>query len=1031
MLSRMFNGRPARCAPCVRRGCEELSHAISSVSYRLPAILLFTLLFIPSVSGWCQQEALFKRYTVEDGLPSSEVHEIRQDARGFIWIATDRGVCRFDGYEFSVYTSDDGLCDNVVFNMCEDTAGRMWFHTFSGAICRYDGGSIRSLAYDREQVLSFALKLFSESIYADEYGTLWINKALNGSYRLSSSGDISRFAAAEDCRPGTLIARYWNQRDCHFDIKRDPKRFDRTHTLRLIRDDRRRDIDLRLNVDGRPNYLLDLIVLPDERILLRYGHKVYEIGGEGLRSVRRFAHPTLTNNKLLDRDQDLWLGFGLGGGVQRFRGADLKQEPLRYLDGCSITGILQDHEGSIWFATLESGLYYLRSKNVGSYTEAQGLEGNKINVLAPGRRAVWCGTHAGGLHRIDIAGTGESVTTLGRSYDEVRALHEDRSGRLWTSSLRGVRRLTAEHRGDGTIGPGFPLDFLEAPDGSMMYMRRNILVRIRGEHLQSDSLPFLSPSYFKALALPSDSSILIGSLNGLFAWNPHTGAHYSYADDYPLLRHRIADIEIDSLGRICCASIGAGLLILDGDSLQQIDRRRGLSSNMCHKLALDGPRLWVSTNNGLNKLEAGHIETFTTLDGLASNEVNDVILHHGRIWAATEAGLTVFAGDAALASDSPPPLYFTGISINNRDTLIRPAYRLGHSQNDIRIRYVGLSFANALSTLYRYRLDGLDSVWRLTKHRSVEFPALPPGDYCLQLQVRSRGGIWSPEALRLPFSIATPWWRSWPVRTGGILVLCGLIWLGLARRMARLRRTLELQQRSLRAEQIALRAQMNPHFMFNSLNSIQSMIAREERRDAMQYLARFANLMRAILHHSRQSSISLEQETDTLRLYLDLESLRFRGKFTYGIKLADGLPLAEVRIPPLLVQPYVENAIWHGLMNKDRPGGRVDISFWQVGDCLLCSIQDDGVGRRRAAKLRGRGPKPDESLGMRVGAERLHNLGKLFDCPMQVRVCDLHDKDGAAAGTRIELSLPLRIVRDQAGNHTGNYAGNLSEVVYD
>lgn len=197
-----------------------------------------------------------------------------------------------------------------------------------------------------------------------------------------------------------------------------------------------------------------------------------------------------------------------------------------------------------------------------------------------------------------------------------------------------------------------------------------------------------------------------------------------------------------------------------------------------------------------------------------------------------------------------------------------------------------------------------------------------------------------------------------------------------------------------------LRSQMNPHFIFNSINSINNFVLQNKGTQASDYLLRFANLMRQILDNSSQTSISLKKEIDFLDNYLQLEQLRFNIPFEYRITVCDSLDTTDVKIPPLLLQPYIENAIWHGLSHKSD-GGKIEIEISEVNDVLICSIQDDGVGRTQN-KLLQQNKKKHESKAMHITEERITK-----GLNGSVKIIDLYNDDSAACGTRVEIKIPL------------------------
>jgi LytS/YehU family sensor histidine kinase len=217
------------------------------------------------------------------------------------------------------------------------------------------------------------------------------------------------------------------------------------------------------------------------------------------------------------------------------------------------------------------------------------------------------------------------------------------------------------------------------------------------------------------------------------------------------------------------------------------------------------------------------------------------------------------------------------------------------------------------------------------------------------------------------------------------------------------------KQKAAESRLQSLRLQMNPHFLFNALNSIQQMILANEEMVATKYLSRFSKLLRMILIHSDKETISLKEELDILKLYVELESVRFKEAFTYEISCDEDIDTDEVKIPTLLIQPFVENAIWHGLMHKE--GLRhLKIAFTDRGDYVQCVIEDNGIGRQKAKELKVRTgqDKKHTSKGIEVSLERLKAMQKNGASTGSLEIIDLTDQQGNALGTRVEIHLPIQ-----------------------
>ncbi len=236
------------------------------------------------------------------------------------------------------------------------------------------------------------------------------------------------------------------------------------------------------------------------------------------------------------------------------------------------------------------------------------------------------------------------------------------------------------------------------------------------------------------------------------------------------------------------------------------------------------------------------------------------------------------------------------------------------------------------------------------------------------------------------------------------MVFINRLLLSKAKKTERLKAEFEHQLSEIQMQ--ALRAQMNPHFLFNSLNSIKYFAISKSKDETAAYLSKFSLLVRAILNNSKSRTISLKDELDALQLYIEIEHLRLDGKFDYQIDIDSGIHIKQAQIPPMILQPYVENAIWHGLMHKDGRG-KLLVQVKDMGHQIQCIIEDNGIGRLKASEFRGKQTDHKKSVGMQITSDRIALINRIYQIDTQVHVIDLMDEHGTATGTRVVINIPL------------------------
>jgi hypothetical protein len=353
--------------------------------------------------------------------------------------------------------------------------------------------------------------------------------------------------------------------------------------------------------------------------------------------------------------------------------------------------------------------------------------------------------------------------------------------------------------------------------------------------------------------------------------------------------------------------------------------------------------------------------------------------------------------------------------VDNGDTI-----KLNFADNFFSFEFSALDYTNPEKNWYRYQLEGYEPNWINTgpDRRFAQYQKVDPGTYIFRVTGTNNDGVWNPEGTSIVVVIQPPWWQTWTFRVIAIIVIISLAWTLTYWRMRYVRRKHEIEKKMLSIEkqifdleQKALRLQMNPHFIFNSLNAIQNFVIINDTDKAVNYLAKFSHLMRMILANSIQSYIPLKDELKALTYYMDLEKLRFDDKFEYTIKLDPSIDTEFIEVPPMLLQPYVENAIIHGIVHVEGKGNLL-IEMKKKRDTLICIIEDNGIGREKATKLREQSGIKRKPRGMMITQERLDILSKQRKRGFSVKVTDLKNQKGEPTGTRVEIILQFREIHE-------------------
>lgn len=950
----------------------------------------------------------FRHYTVEDDLASSEVYQVKQDSRGYIWFATSNGVSRFDGYTFENFSQSDGLPDNTIFEIFEDKKGRVWFVSVSSRLSYYESGKIHGYRYNNE-ILKIARNQIKTSFYVDDNENIYLGMYTVGMYKILPDGTITGYDTnTVSGKLGSIVEPDSGRMIFSAFTKIKGRGYFNFYTKHQKG---------KLYIEENLNPLVKagrVIRLRNGKILLSYHNILFSVDTD--LNYSKYKFPAQITWLYQDRGGHIWVGTYMSGVyfVQNENYAGAKN----YLTGKSVDGVLQDAEGGFWFATEGDGVFYTPSHQVLTYDQATGLPGNKVNCLATDGKNIFAGMDDGSIVRITPDGKTTSVMPRTAPHiNEISALFYDSikkelwfSGRTYQGVISPDFRNIRFHVGVFYQGLVFDDQYYFATGRHVQqYIKsRNRIAAIREEEPKDvgriyDLLPY------------KNRSLLLGTQWGLWKYTLTDTSYMYMGGRDTLLQQRISCLAYLPDSSIAIATNGVGLLVYTNGQVKQISSRDGLGSDKINKIYVDGYTIWVATNQGVNKVEIRsmqpfvyEIHTYTKRNGLASNEIRDILVFQGKVWLASDKGITFF--DRSLYAGSGRkdiPVYITQIAVNEKETGIEDSYALPYYENNLRFHITAPGFIDAGKQQYRYKMEGLDTTWIYTSNREIRYTTLPAGTYTFWVEVQNSDGSWSKITASATFQIIAPFWQKWWFIAlyilAGVLLIGWLVRSRLKYIQSRKEKTNRMNRNLLDLKLKALRAQMNPHFTFNVMNSIQHFILHKEDEAAQRYLAKFSRLIRIILNNSEKTIIPVSEEIKALELYLELEVMRFEGKLGYTITIDPSVDIHRVTIPSMLIQPYVENAVIHGVAPLHTPG-HIMIYIERSGDFIRAMVEDNGVGRQKAAQKK----KEDgyRSMGMTITRERLEIINQLYGNKMSEKITDLYDDEGNPAGTRVEIFVP-------------------------
>ncbi|UTW63545.1 histidine kinase [bacterium SCSIO 12741] len=667
-------------------------------------------------------------------------------------------------------------------------------------------------------------------------------------------------------------------------------------------------------------------------------------------------------------------------------------EVNRILPQHAVSALCQDQRKGIWIGTYSDGVYHLKNLYMVHYRSISGIEDPDVKRIQTTEKGIYFSDTRNVLYELqyDHWISGQAKLFL-QSESPINAIYKAQGKDYllcntvsqkepFSSPISGLCIAPGKKQGEYWVGKIYSFAYFEGDKETFNSAEIGFQERVNCLHHD-----------------PNTQKLWLGTLSGL----------YTFDGDSVKLFPGTQDIRIDELlwsnGRLLLATQGKGIGIVKEDNLEFVGKSEGLPTSFVRDLLAFEDRLVVATNKGL-VIWRDSVERILDLsDGLMSNEINGLARSGNNLFIGTRKGLTVLDLDYL---DLQPDNLTIEAKINTGEQWKGQAgsLRLPPSENSITFRLLTRDFRIEDAILYRYRLEP-DTSWNYSTQQEISYSALSSGSYTFVASAQNEAGEWSQEPVRIPFVVEQQFWRQWWFIALMLLALAAIVRLIIRRQVNKVRKENFLQNQLNSLKIKALSAQMNPHFIFNSLNSIQNFLIENDLKRSNKYLTKFARLMRLVLNNSDKTFSPFREVIHSLELYMELERIRFNEQFDFAIQIQPNVDADSLKIPAMLMQPFVENAILHGILPGQKQG-QITVSISRAGEHVLnCTIEDNGVGRDFHA---GRQSKKFKSQGLRITRERLEAFQAIFDDQFHYEIIDLKNESGEPRGTRVELLVPCR-----------------------
>jgi ligand-binding sensor domain-containing protein len=984
--------------------------------YQFLKISLLAMLYACiSISNSFAQTIVSRHYSVNDGLPSSECYTVMQDSKGFLWIATDAGIVKYDGYQFKTYNSTQGLPDNTVFKIHEDRHGRIWFSSYSGQFAYYKHETDSIYTILANKALGALVKYLPIDFAFDDKDTLWVSVQLDGYLKIIPPyyKTFKHYHIEEN----SIYVKECNHHAFIYGVERPPlirKNMGVTFKYSFINASNQLRATYMSSSENLSNRLSATQIEPHS-YLLADAFKVYNMSEDKVSLVSNLKLNPLTNiiNVFKDSKDRIWLSTNKEG-VILYNNSKFENKVNQFLQNDIVTCTFEDSDHGFWITTTNNGLYHIPSLNFNYFNKSNGLSADKVYNIALINDKLYCTTDNDKLNILDLK---KNTFTYQSEmiYHQVFGFNQQLLVNTDCSRIKNLDKLTTIELKSEVDNKNISLvKILEIDDANLLGFDQgsNIYTvnRLNGMCKLIYKLPTKMFSLFY-----ENQKMLIGTKQGLYQLKDN---HLSFlGDTIPLLSKRVEAIA-SANGMLFIATKGFGVLCYkDSKIVQHFNEMNGLASDICKCIFKDRKNnIWVGTNRGISRLSFSSItsqykcNTLNVLNGLVSNEINQILEYKNHLYFATNSGIGAFEINTIDNNSKVIPVQIEHFFVNNKKVNIALPLELNYNENYINVQYKGLNLKNKGDITYKYKLQGLDTGWTYSKNTFVQYTTLPDGDFQFIVYALSENDKQSEQAASVSFSIKKPFWKTWwfySILIATITSVIAIVYNIRVKGIKKMEAQKTLDNIKIGASELkALRAQMNPHFIFNAINSIQSFVIKNESVEAQKYLTKFSKLIRLVLESSKQELVLLSREIEALNLYLELEALRASFSFDYQIDIDNNLQQKTIFIPTMLLQPFVENAILHGLLPLIDRRAMLKISFELKDPYLLIKIEDNGIGRAKAEAIKSKKGLGQYSMGMSVVNERVEMLNKFTSVQTKIDILD-GQKDDLVFGTIVMFEIKI------------------------
>ncbi|WP_163409444.1 sensor histidine kinase [Flavobacterium ajazii] len=958
------------------------------------SLLLALLLWINAVKA--QQP-----YTIHlnnlNGLPTNSIFNIHQDKKGFVWLATSDGLMKYDGFEYKTYKSSNQTSISGSY-IKEDKYGRIWYENFDGFIYFVENETLKKIKQNTPLgFVSYGITDKNLFVVQKKGIDVFDLRSLNLIKTIPISLDEAEHAAVLNDNFYVILDNIIFKIDKSFKIT--SSKFFEKKGLKVK------------YIYPYKNKLYVVSKLNEEKKLYFFDLDLNFINDFSIPEIEYFQGSEVIDNII-------WLHTSKG--VFAYNEFGRKLFGNGFFHSNSSSGLIKDHQGNYLFSSVNNGIYIVPEMQDKLYL----IDSFYPTKMVFNKNGFLLGTNKGDLIQLDnnfnskktLRSITENLPTYYIHYDSISkntffsdngfstvSDHDFSKLKNYNIALKEIVRIDEKYY--AFSASGF-FGLLLNPKANLK--KESVWDKVFNENTNTD-YPNISSikKGVRAKAIDYNSNenkIVIVTNIGMFSVSPNQIKEIK-KNGKPFYSNKVFCFEnvifsLDAKGNL--------FRIINENSFENINKKIGIPDSDIIRIKREKNELLIVCSEFISiyDLKTESVYKFDFL--IKGNRIHDILKQDDFLIVLIDEGILELSLKAKRKKENVV-FHINSFSINNKTVNWRESLQLKYNENNVSIHFSVLEFAEKITPVY-YRINQRDWILINKETRTIQFPSLSSGDYKVEFKVENKI---SNE--KINFRITAPFWQKWwfyliLFSFTSVLLYVYFKWQYklMQNRIDLLNEKVVLEKNLSKSMMASIRSQMNPHFFYNALNTIQAYIFTNDKQKANTYLAKFSKLTRIILEMSEKEMVSLNEEIEALKLYLELEKMRFTDNFNYQIKADTIFDKESIEFPSMLIQPYVENAIKHGLLHREGEKHLL-ITFEKKNNLLLITINDNGIGRKRSEELNRIKKEKHQSFSSDANEKRLEILNKNVTnlAEIALKIIDKYDQNEIATGTTIILTIPI------------------------